>query len=513
MLESLDRYERADFDFVLGPDVEQSSKGESQPAPAAVGLCRHDATRVRQYAETALTDELNILRNATSHRNDQLNRSAHAIGQMVGAGWFDYAYAEAALYVMAVQNSYVEKDGEREARGTIRSGLTAGMKEPRRLPDFSDVTTLRRQSATAVVLPASNRQQYDTAPHFLTPADLLREYPELREELIRGILRRGEVGNVVAAPKTRKSWLMLALAVAYVMGWEWLDVFQCTGGRVLLIDLELHRETLARRLRDVLKALGLSAADLGDRLAIECLRGKPVDIDWLVEYAKGIGPGKFDLVLIDPLFKLLPRDTDENANVQMSNLYSSLMAVAENMRAGILLVHHLAKGDNAGKALTDFGAGAGAQSRACDAHLTLREHAEPDCVVFDGVVRSFPPITPLSLRWQHPRWIPARDLDPSKLKQRSGRGGKKVETPPAESPKPVEAWTAERFASGFINDNPQMKGAIIAKARAAGLSLKMAESLLSQVEGMGLAHRWKLEKTTKAYFANRPQESLIDGVE
>lgn len=514
MLETLDRYEKADFDFVQGVDVEQCHTSESPPATIPAEQARQDASHVKQYAEAALADELNILRNTTSRRNDQLNKSSHAIGQMVGAGWFDHSYADAVLYAAAVENGYVAKDGEGEARATIRSGLAAGMKEPRQLPGSSDVRTPQQQSTATLTSPASNDHlDGQQEPHPLMPADLLRDYPELRQELIHNVLRRGEVGNIIAAPKTRKSWLMLALAVAYAMGWPWLEMFQCAGGRVLLLDLELHKETLAKRLRDVLYALRLSVEDLGDRLHVECLRGRQFDIVHLAEYAGRVGSGRYDLVLIDPLFKLLPRDADENANVQMSNLYSSLMAVAENMQAGILLVHHLAKGDNAGKALTDLGAGAGAQSRACDAHLTLREHAEPDCVVFDGVVRSWPPISPLSLRWQYPQWMPAPELDPTHLKQRSSRSPKKAEKPPVDPVKPVEAWTPQRFATAFIGNDPKMRGGIIAEARAVGLSLKQAESLLSQAEGGKLAFRWKLDKDTKAYFASRRQESLTGGVE
>ena len=73
----------------------------------------------------------------------------------------------------------------------------------------------------------------------------------------------------------------------------------------------------------------------------------------------------------------------------MAHLYSDLLAIAETLQAGLVVVHHMGKGDNSVKTITDLGAGLGVQSRACDAHLTLREHAEPDCVVFDGVVRAW----------------------------------------------------------------------------------------------------------------------------
>ncbi len=42
----------------------------------------------------------------------------------------------------------------------------------------------------------------------------------------------------------------------------------------------------------------------------------------------------------------------------------------------------------AGKAITDVGAGAGSQSRATDTHLILRPHEEKNCAVLDAAVRS-----------------------------------------------------------------------------------------------------------------------------
>jgi hypothetical protein len=50
--------------------------------------------------------------------------------------------------------------------------------------------------------------------------------------------------------------------------------------------------------------------------------------------------------------------------------------------------------------------------------LVLREHAEPDTVVLEAALRSFPPVEPISLRWAFPLWHPAEDVDPTLLKLR-----------------------------------------------------------------------------------------------
>ena len=69
-------------------------------------------------------------------------------------------------------------------------------------------------------------------------------------------------------------------------------------------------------------------------------------------------------------------------------------------------MHHATKGNQSDRRVTDVGAGGGAQARAADTHLVLREHEQPNMVVLDAAVRSFPPIEPMTLRWSFPLWLP-----------------------------------------------------------------------------------------------------------
>ena len=62
-------------------------------------------------------------------RNDQLNRSAYSIGQLVGAGVLDAEEAGSALLNAAMRTGL----SEREATATIRSGMIPGIRNPRRV--------------------------------------------------------------------------------------------------------------------------------------------------------------------------------------------------------------------------------------------------------------------------------------------------------------------------------------------------------------------------------------------
>ena len=82
------------------------------------------------YARRALESECGRVALAIEGtRNDTLNRAAHAMGQLVAAGHLDVSEAGDALLTAATRAGL----GELEAENTIRSGLRAGMRQPRRI--------------------------------------------------------------------------------------------------------------------------------------------------------------------------------------------------------------------------------------------------------------------------------------------------------------------------------------------------------------------------------------------
>src|SRR5690606_17944027 len=85
---------------------------------------------------------------------------------------------------------------------------------------------------------------------------LTERHLRLAEPIIDGILRRGETGNLVNAPKTNKSWMGYGVALSVATGIDWLGRFATRKSRVLLIDNELHEPTLAHRIPMVARAMG-----------------------------------------------------------------------------------------------------------------------------------------------------------------------------------------------------------------------------------------------------------------
>ncbi|SEK32083.1 bifunctional DNA primase/polymerase [Nonomuraea pusilla] len=80
------------------------------------------------YATTALRNELQqVLDARPGTRNHTLNAAAFALGQLVAAGLLPHRLTEDALHTAAQATGL----SPREAAATIRSGLTAGARQPR----------------------------------------------------------------------------------------------------------------------------------------------------------------------------------------------------------------------------------------------------------------------------------------------------------------------------------------------------------------------------------------------
>ena len=71
----------------------------------------------------------------TGGRNTALNGAAWTLGRWIAAGALEQSDAEDALYAAAERNGLVADDGGRACWATIRSGLGAGLQEPKDLDE------------------------------------------------------------------------------------------------------------------------------------------------------------------------------------------------------------------------------------------------------------------------------------------------------------------------------------------------------------------------------------------
>jgi hypothetical protein len=307
----------------------------------------------------------------------------------------------------------------------------------------------------------------------LSLSALLSEFPQMRPPLVEGLLRQAEICNLIAPPKTGKSWLVNSLALSHATGRPWMGA-EVTRGRVLIVDNELHKETSAYRLATTAKAMGISVSEIENSFRILNLRGDLQDFNTFGRtVVDHIESGEFSMIILDAFYRFLPADVDENSNGGMAGIYNRLDKWGEETGAAFVCVHHSSKGAQDQKAVTDVGAGAGSMSRAADAHLVLRHHQLENHIVMEAAIRSWAPMPARVMRFDWPLFY-LTDENPDELRT-AGRKG--------------DGWTPERFADECVTLGGCDGNHIAAKADEFGLSAHRVRTLRAAALGKGLIRK------------------------
>jgi hypothetical protein len=121
------------YEWQLGPFIEPANPPDWLMDFILPREVEHEMTPIRKgsvYGQAALHGELNTLaRTQIGARNNQLNRSAFSLGQLLAAGLLDRTEVEHTLTMVASAIGL----GAREIQATLRSGLEAGMRHPRQV--------------------------------------------------------------------------------------------------------------------------------------------------------------------------------------------------------------------------------------------------------------------------------------------------------------------------------------------------------------------------------------------
>ncbi|TLP42663.1 hypothetical protein FDK21_19310 [Cohaesibacter sp. CAU 1516] len=150
------------LDLVIKP-VEQAEE-EGGAAPAVKGdfqstLAEEDEA-VRKYALAAVDGECHAVRTCgKGGRNNQLNKAAFSIGQLVGAQVITRAMAFGLLQDAAQSNGLMKDDGAKAVQATINSGLNDGANHPRDLSEIR-AKAARRASRSSFYPPAPSPEDY-----------------------------------------------------------------------------------------------------------------------------------------------------------------------------------------------------------------------------------------------------------------------------------------------------------------------------------------------------------------
>jgi AAA domain len=226
----------------------------------------------------------------------------------------------------------------------------------------------------------------------LEPWDDLEEaeLPELKI-ILDGILNQGAKMTLGGSSKAGKTWLLMDLAFSIATGRDWLGI-KTHKGKVLYVNFEIQKQFFRKRGQSIRRAKGIPPKEKIPNLRTWTLRGKFMTAeDFKNAILKKIGNEKFDVIIVDPLYKLLNGEEANSAGV-MQKILAELEQISTRAEAALIYADHFSKGNQAAKKAIDRIGGSGVTARDPDAILTFTEHKDEGCLILEFTLRNFKPV-------------------------------------------------------------------------------------------------------------------------
>ena len=278
------------------------------------------------YASAALESELNrIKRAATGERNNVLNVAAFCLGQFVPGGHLIRSDLEAALMAAALSAGLTEA----ESRSTIKSGLDAGAKLPRAMPEPS------RNGASQKSAP----QRPPIDPNVPLTIKMSKVKPLMVEWLMPNRIPKRFITVLAGQTGIGKSFVSCDLVARISRGGE----IPFSGGKcfpiggTLIISEDSHEYVLAPRLIDAganmdrIHAMTWAAMGQYHLSDVEMLEKAAAEVE-----------GGVSVVMIDPPTNFL-EGTDEHKNSEVRQLVMKIVEWALGRDVAVLFILHVNK--------------------------------------------------------------------------------------------------------------------------------------------------------------------------
>lgn len=227
--------------------------------------------------------------------------------------------------------------------------------------------------------------------------------PAPLDPIVANCFEAGDKVELIAPSKCRKSFYALDMALHVAAGFPFCGLAIPRPRRVLLVNLEIKRDWMKRRVLQRLGGYGLSAADLQGRLSLMNCRGQGGCVrDAILTRVKTLKP---DFVIIDPRYKLMRPDEDENTGNGLIGILNLLDALAEE-GAAVMIVSHDKKGDVKSQDIRDRGAGSNWAARDVDCRFVMTPKKNDEYGVEVAILaRNYPPRPSLDLKAETGRFV------------------------------------------------------------------------------------------------------------
>lgn len=332
-------------------------------------------------------------------------KSLHAIVRVDAEDYDEYRKRVDFLYGFLEEHGVVvDKQNRNPSRLSRMPGVTRGSNR-----QYLVATNIGRKSWVDWMDYVEGES--DELPDMVQLSEYKNDPPELPEELITGILRRGHKMLISGSSKAGKSFLLMELCVSIAEGTNWLG-FPCRQGKVLYVNLEIDPASAINRFLRIYEALKLPMKN-ADRIVVWNLRGHAVPLDKLVpKLIRRVRDQGFDAIVLDPIYKIITGD--ENNASEMGHFCNQFDRICTETGCSTIYCHHHSKGAQGAKKAMDRASGSGVFARDPDAQLDMIELELSDDIknyVRDGnatgwrlesSLREFPNIKPVDFWFEYP---------------------------------------------------------------------------------------------------------------
>ena len=208
------------------------------------------------------------------------------------------------------------------------------------LEEYEESRAEEKQSAKPVPLP----------PRLLTPLEWVSDVAP--KAIVALLIYFASTHLLTGASKAGKTWWVLHLIMSILGGGLFLGL-KTMRVPVLLISLELSAGMLRSRMEEVARDTGVAMPDIDEMFHVVAPTasyvphldlGTEQGATHLKDLISQIGA---QIVILDTLYRFLP-GKDPSSNADMGEVFGRLNDVAQSTGAALLLVDHVAKGEQLG---------------------------------------------------------------------------------------------------------------------------------------------------------------------
>ena len=163
------------------------------------------------------------------------------------------------------------------------------------------------------------------------------------EWICKPFIAEQSIGIVGGLPESRKSWILVDLAIECARGGGlWMGKFPVKGCKVLLIDQERSKSEVQRRIKAVIAGKGLRVSDIKDNFFVRSGTSTQIDsqpsFDALRKEMSDIRPS---LVLVDSFATF--HSKNESSRFEIQQVMERIKQLRAEFNCAIVLIHHETK--------------------------------------------------------------------------------------------------------------------------------------------------------------------------